>query len=150
MIKHFTATAILISKSHPKKILVGLHQKLGVWLPPGGHIEEDENPTECLIRETLEETGFDVRPYLPNEIKLEERVTRLLQSDFVLEELIPARGEKPEHMHLDFNFILHVPEFSPVFPEREYTAMRWMTKEELLTLPTFQNIREFILPKVFK
>lgn len=150
MIKHFTATAILISTTHPAKVLLGLHQKLGVWLPPGGHIEEHENSTECLIRETLEETGLDIRPFLAEERKLESRVTLLRQPDFILEELIPARGDKPEHMHLDLNFVLQVPEFTPVFPKREYKEMRWVRKEEVKKLRTFQNIREFILPKVLK
>lgn len=148
MIKHFTVTAVLISTAHPKKILLGLHKKLGVWVPPGGHIEENENPTECLIRETQEETGFDIRSYLSRERRLDDRVILLTQPDFLLEEFIPARGDKPEHMHLDFNFVLHVPELSPVFPEREYKDMRWMNKEEVSNIKTFANIREFILPKV--
>lgn len=150
MMKHFTVTAILVSLTHPAKILLGLHQKLGVWLPPGGHIEDIENPTECLIREIKEETGFDIRKYIAKEKKLEDRVTLLLQPDYILEELIPARGDKEAHMHLDLNYVIHVPEFVPVFPEREYKAMRWMTKEESMTVPTFQNIQEFILPKVLK
>jgi 8-oxo-dGTP pyrophosphatase MutT (NUDIX family) len=149
MIKQFTSTGILVTSATPRKILLGFHNKLQVWLPPGGHIEDEENPTEGLIREILEETGCNIRPYLPKERMLENRVTLLMQPDFMLEELIPARGDKPEHMHLDLNFIVHTPQFSPVYPEREYKDMRWVTKEEFPALPTFQNIREFIFPRVF-
>jgi 8-oxo-dGTP pyrophosphatase MutT (NUDIX family) len=150
MIKHFTATAILVSDTHPKKLLMGLHQKLGVWLPPGGHIEDSENSTECLIREVLEETGFDIRAYIPKEQPLEKRVTLLHHPDFILEERNMPGKDDVEHAHLDLNYIICVPEFMPVFPKREYKDMRWMTKEELLVIPTFSNIREFILPKVLK
>ena len=42
------------------KVLLHLHRKLGMWLPPGGHIEKDELPDEAAVREVLEETGVKV------------------------------------------------------------------------------------------
>lgn len=36
------------------------HRKLGMWLPPGGHIEENELPDDAAVREVLEETGVPV------------------------------------------------------------------------------------------
>jgi len=148
MIKHFTATGVLVTNGTPKKILLGLHNKLGVWLPPGGHIEEAENPTEGLIREVLEETGCNIIPYLPKQKKLEDRVTQLVQPDFILEEVIPARGDNPEHCHLDLCYCIVVPEFTPVFPEHEYSKMHWFTKKAALQLKTFANIKEFFIPRV--
>jgi 8-oxo-dGTP pyrophosphatase MutT (NUDIX family) len=41
-------------------VLLHHHAKTGKWLPPGGHIELDEDPNEAAIREAKEETGFDV------------------------------------------------------------------------------------------
>ncbi|PLX21947.1 DNA mismatch repair protein MutT [Candidatus Parcubacteria bacterium] len=57
MKKHFTSSAIIVEQN---KILLIFHKKLGVWLYPGGHIEEDEHPDEALLREVKEETGLDV------------------------------------------------------------------------------------------
>jgi 8-oxo-dGTP pyrophosphatase MutT (NUDIX family) len=43
------------------KILFVLHAKLGKWLFPGGHIEQNESPNDAIVREVKEETGLDLR-----------------------------------------------------------------------------------------
>jgi len=42
------------------KVLLHFHRKLGMWLPPGGHIEKDELPDDAAVREVFEETGVAV------------------------------------------------------------------------------------------
>ena len=56
MRKDFVATGFIADKG---QVLLILHRKLGLWLPPGGHIEKDETPEEALHREVLEETGLE-------------------------------------------------------------------------------------------
>lgn len=41
-------------------MLLHPHRKLGIWLPPGGHVEPGELPDEAAVREVLEETGVAV------------------------------------------------------------------------------------------
>jgi len=41
-----------------RKVLLHYHQKLGRWLPPGGHIEPNELPDHAALREVFEETGI--------------------------------------------------------------------------------------------
>ncbi len=53
----YTAGGILI---HDKKVLLIKHKKLGIWLNPGGHIDEGELPHEAAEREFFEETGVKV------------------------------------------------------------------------------------------
>ncbi len=36
------------------------HRKLKKWLPPGGHIDPNEMPSETAIREAFEETGLEI------------------------------------------------------------------------------------------
>ena len=43
--KHFTASALVI---HDNKVLLVNHLKLGVWLYPGGHIENNETPDQTI------------------------------------------------------------------------------------------------------
>ncbi|NMC97610.1 MAG: NUDIX domain-containing protein, partial [Deltaproteobacteria bacterium] len=54
----------------------------------GGHIEPDETPIEAVIRETREEAGLDISPYLPVE-KLDKRVTSTPTPAYFFEETIP-------------------------------------------------------------
>lgn len=45
---------------HNGRVLLRKHDKYKIWLPPGGHIELDEDPTQCAVREVKEEVGLDV------------------------------------------------------------------------------------------
>lgn len=54
----YTAGGMLL---HDKKVLLIKHKKLGIWLNPGGHIDEGELPHQAAEREFFEETGVKVR-----------------------------------------------------------------------------------------
>ena len=55
--RHFTVAVFVVWEG---KVLLHLHRKLGIWLPPGGHIERDELPDDAAVREVFEETGLRV------------------------------------------------------------------------------------------
>jgi 8-oxo-dGTP pyrophosphatase MutT (NUDIX family) len=55
--RHFTVAVFVVRDG---KVLLHWHRKLGMWLPPGGHIERDELPDEAAAREVFEETGVEV------------------------------------------------------------------------------------------
>ncbi len=53
----YTASGMLI---HDSKMLLIKHKKMGFWIWPGGHIDEDELPHQAAEREFWEETGLKV------------------------------------------------------------------------------------------
>ena len=57
VVRHFTATAFVV---HEGSVALHWHSKIGAWLPPGGHIEENEDPVQAVLREVQEETGIIV------------------------------------------------------------------------------------------
>ena len=53
--RHFTATGFVV---HEGSIALHWHPKVKAWLPPGGHIEPNEDPVQAVLREIEEETGL--------------------------------------------------------------------------------------------
>lgn len=56
--RDFTVATFVV---HERRVLLLWHRKLGMWLPPGGHIEPHELPDDAALREVLEETGVRAR-----------------------------------------------------------------------------------------
>ena len=50
--RHFTVAVFVVWQ---ERVLLHRHAKLGMWLPPGGHIEPDELPDDAAVREVEEE-----------------------------------------------------------------------------------------------
>ena len=55
MIRHFTVSGFVVERD---SVYLHWHPKIALWLPPGGHIDPDEDPVQAVLRETLEETGI--------------------------------------------------------------------------------------------
>jgi 8-oxo-dGTP pyrophosphatase MutT (NUDIX family) len=92
---HFTASAFVVDETGGRTCLVR-HAKLGRLLQPGGHVEPgDGSLEEAALREACEETGLELRLHPAAPRPLDVDVHR-----------IPARGDEPEHLHLDVRFLL--------------------------------------------
>jgi 8-oxo-dGTP pyrophosphatase MutT (NUDIX family) len=54
--RHFTATVYVVEGG---AVALHRHDRLGIRVPPGGHVDRDELPHEAGLREVREETGLE-------------------------------------------------------------------------------------------
>jgi 8-oxo-dGTP pyrophosphatase MutT (NUDIX family) len=90
--RHFTVAVFVVWEG---KVLLHRHRKLGMWLPPGGHIEENELPDEAAVREVLEETGLGVRLVGERREDIADPVQLFRPAGVQLENIGPG------HQHID-------------------------------------------------
>ncbi len=98
--RHFTATAYVVFGG---RTLLIWHKKLGMWLPPGGHCEPNEDPVQAAEREAEEESGLAVRVIAPpHTLMLRDPGTPLVlpPPEVILVQDIHATGQ-PFHQHID-------------------------------------------------
>lgn len=146
----FTSTGYVINLSKNKMLLI-YHKKLKKWLPAGGHLEQNELPHECVIREVYEETGIKA-DFLKeqNEIKLSSATEAQVPSPYcILYELIPATHKDIEHKHIDFIYILQANESHLASPYTEINDAKWLTKDEIMKYDTFIAVK-IIAKKILK
>jgi 8-oxo-dGTP pyrophosphatase MutT (NUDIX family) len=94
---HVTASAVIARPAGDAFLLV-FHRKLGRWLQPGGHVEDDDSSAfSGALREASEETGIR-----PDDLQ-SPLGARILDVDV---HPIPARKNEPAHHHFDVRFLL--------------------------------------------
>ncbi|WP_435195165.1 NUDIX hydrolase [Natronomonas sp. EA1] len=129
--RHFVATVYVVCDG---ATALHEHERLGMWLPPGGHIDRDELPHEAALREAKEETGLDVELYAEQGEMDSETARSLPEPQHFLLEDINVHDGAVGHQHIDFVFYgaSETQEIAPdghdeAHPER----WEWFTVEEL-------------------
>lgn len=155
MKRHFTATAFIINSEQQTLLL--WHKRLGRWMPPGGHIDENETPQEAARRECKEETGLDIEILGEEQQDLFALCTHegsmLLKPFAMLLEKIPAcpKRNEPAHEHMDFVFLARpINEKQPLqLLEEEATELRWFGRSAIEELSEeteiFGNVKHYLL-----
>lgn len=104
--RHVTASAIVVSDDR-RRVVLHRHKRLGLWLQPGGHIDEGETPWAGALREATEETGLPVS---------------LVDESLVHVDVHPGpRG----HRHFDLRYLVSSPQVPPAPPEGESQDVQW-------------------------
>ena len=145
MARHFCASVFVINPVD-KKILLIMHKKNGRWTQPGGHIEDNETPEECALREAYEETGLHVK-------LLGERFPR--EDDFVRPLGIQKNRQPNGDLHIDIIYaaIPNNDYVEPILNAEEETAVKWFDRDELDDINCFPDIKitmDYILKKMIK
>jgi 8-oxo-dGTP diphosphatase len=112
--KHLVVYFIPVDAAN-RCLLLGDHRKSGLWLPPGGHVEDGEDPRAAVIREAREELGITARFH-------DDRPFFLT--------VTPTNGAN-RHLDVDLWFILRVArdearDEKGIIPDpREFKSVRW-------------------------
>lgn len=153
----FVVSAFIV---HPRKPAVALvdHKKLGLWLPPGGHIELGEDTDIALKREVKEETGLshllDYEVYQsPEQARVANLLrtaavdngvheTKILYAPYAVD--LHAFPPLPGHKHQSFVYVLFAKNELLALEDEAHHAVKWVTVEETLnadfdTLPTIRH-----------
>jgi 8-oxo-dGTP pyrophosphatase MutT (NUDIX family) len=112
---HVTASAIVTGR---RGVLLHRHRRLHRWMQPGGHLEPGELPESGARRESVEETGLDLRH--------PDGGPQLVHVD--------VHAAADEHVHLDIRFLLIGPDADPAPPPGESQEVRWFSWQEAATI----------------
>ncbi len=111
------------------RVLLRKHDKYGIWLSVGGHVEPDEDLNEAAIREVKEEVGLDVE-LVPT--------TKILNSDsdmykhLVTPAFINRHNIKEKHEHVTSVFFAKTDNEEVTENDREKSeGWKWFTAEEI-------------------
>ena len=123
--RHFTVTAFV---SRRGATLLHWHRKVGLWLPPGGHIEPGEDPVEAALREVIEETGMAVEiaptaaPFAYGD------PPQLPAPATIMVEPIRAFGGDSAHQHIDLIYFTRPLDHDTGDPP---AGWRWISRDQL-------------------
>lgn len=132
MEKQFTATVYILEND---RVLLIYHKKMGKWLPPGGHMHQNELPAEAAKREALEETGLHIEIIPQENIWIKRWNASSIERPYLcLLEEIPAYGTSPAHQHIDFIYVGRPSGGEEIPHLAEVDSMRWFTAEEVQAL----------------
>ncbi len=101
MRRHFTVSGFV---AEGDRTLLHWHKKLQIWLPPGGHIDADEDPIQAVLREVLEETGIagEVIPHMP--LPDFSNLPQLPSPLSIIVADVGASANEPAHQHIDMSY----------------------------------------------
>lgn len=118
------------------RVLLRFHEKVKMWIAPGGHIELDETPEETAIREAREEVGLDIELY--REQQPEVLVEKLLETH---QNFLPLQlpsfmnihsTVKEGHRHISMVYFGRAATDQIIQPtNHEQAPCRWLTRAEV-------------------
>ena len=126
--KHLVSYFPVVDGEH---ILLVDHKNAKRWLPPGGHVEVDEDPRATVVREVKEELGFEV---LDSEVQAPLMVT-------VTETVGLTSGHTDVSLWYPIQRSRHTP---IVFDESEFNDARWFRFSEAPLEQSDPNLGHFL------
>ena len=111
---HVTASGIVLDPAGRQTLLV-LHRKVGLWLQPGGHVDDDDPSLAAAgLREATEETGVAGLAVDPRPLRLDRHPAPCGARD-----------------HLDVQFLVTAPGRAAPVVSAESLDVRWWPVDAL-------------------
>ena len=129
--RHFTATVYIVNNG---ATALHHHDRLGIRVPPGGHVDRDELPHEAGIREVREETGLEPR-LLREHADIDAPAGEVLPqpAHMMLYDINVHPDGSVGHQHIDHVYFAAVDSrgVEPAGGEAAAELWEWYTAEEL-------------------
>ena len=123
---HFTSTTFVV---HQGRTLLHWHAKVQQWMPPGGHVNPNEDPVAAALREVREETGLNVE-LLPTSASYKfDEPTQLPPPVTILVENVEDEGGA--HHHIDFIYFARPLEGEALRPIPEADSWTWVDADQI-------------------
>ena len=130
----------IIFNAQKDEVLLIKHKKLGVWLPPGGHVEAGEFPYEAAVREAKEETGLDIELFGSRAFDYSNDEAATLVKPFaIIYENVPYKDER--HIHFDMVYLATSKSGEISLNRDESDGIRWFSYDDVKNINTFENVR---------
>ena len=128
MERHFTVSGFVCNEN---ATLLHWHPKLQLWLPPGGHIDPNEDMVQAVLREAFEETGYACE-IIPHEPPLPfSNIPQLPSPLKIIVADVGATGTQDAHQHIDMSYALRpLPGVERSEPEHDH-GFEWITFDQL-------------------
>jgi 8-oxo-dGTP pyrophosphatase MutT (NUDIX family) len=126
MERHFTVTGFVVDGD---RTLLHWHKKLQIWLPPGGHIDANEDPVQAVLREVREETGI-VGEIVP--VARAFAFTNVTPLPTPISIIVADVGHDAEpHQHIDMSYVVRpAPGLARGEAEEDHGFI-WVSADEL-------------------
>ncbi len=126
------------------KTLLVKHKKLGIWLAPGGHVEENELPHIAAEREFEEESGVKVRTISAFPLEIQGTTSEYLPLPFYcnLHEINKPRKDSFCEQHYSWGFFVKVLDVSGLNDNDDgVDGVGWFSLKDIQKLETTDDIR---------
>jgi 8-oxo-dGTP diphosphatase len=142
-IRHYTASAIVFDEPHQNVLLIH-HNKVGLWLYPGGHIDPNEDPAQAALREVNEETG--IHAHVISTPAFVHAAVDSHPAPWVIVEMTVTDSKVGQHRHIDHVYVCRASADAglPTAQLDEVAGAHWVPLDGIVGLPTPAELPELI------
>jgi 8-oxo-dGTP pyrophosphatase MutT (NUDIX family) len=127
---------MVVREDGEPRVLLPLHRKLGIRLPPGGHVELNEHPWQAVARELQEESGYHLSQL--EVLQFRDAPTFSYNTLHPMPLLIQSHGTPVpngthQHTDMDYAFVTSEDPRDPIADDE--SPLEWFTAAQVTAIP---------------